>query len=398
MLKTKSKILLVVFLALVLVSSYCFATEEPSTTEEQTTSETEVTAISETEDEAITTSEEDESTSWTNSDLYVCKDKVEVSNVVDGNAYIIGKEVTITGEIGGDLFVMAEKLNIEGGYIYSNLFACANEVNINGVVYDVYAAANTFNLQNDGFVYRDMRVTANNVNLNGKVRRNAFVSANNISFAENASTIIYGNLTYSSNTEITIPEGVVSGTTTHNKVNVSDNKSSIASTILSYVLDLFKALLYTLVITLILLWLAPKFIEKVSKMNVGKSFASLGIGFGAFIAFFVFIFIGIFLLISVVGTPVFVLGMFASILVGYLGNAIASIFFGKLFTRLLKMEGKVKFVLFTLVSSLIIWAISYIPFIGGFLSFLIWLFGIGTLIVNIFNSKKAIEEKTEIKE
>lgn len=398
MLKTKSKILLALFLVLLLVSSCCFATVEPRTDETQTTSEGDVTAISETEGEALTTSEENESTSWTNSDLYVCKDKVEVSNVVDGNAYIIGKEVTITGEIGGDLFVMAEKLNIEGGYIYSNLFVCANEVNINGVVYDVYAACNTFNLQNDGFVYRDMRVTANNVNLNGKVRRNAFVGANNISFAENASTTIYGNLTYSSNSEIAIPEGVVSGTTTYNKVNVTDNNKSVASTILSYVLDLLKALLYTLVITLILLWLAPKFIERVSKMGVGKSFASLGIGFGAFIAFFVFIFIGIFLLISVVGIPVFVLGMFASILVGYLGNAIASIFFGKLFTRLLKMEGKVKFVLFTLVSSLIIWAISYIPFIGGFLSFLIWLFGIGTLIVNIFNRKEKAQEKTEVKE
>lgn len=399
MLKSKSKILLALFLILILVSSCCFATIEPRTTETQTTSEGDVSAISTTEEEAVTTSEENASNSWTSSDLYICKDKVEVSNVVDGNAFIIGKEVTITGEIGGDLFVMAEKLNIEGGYIYSNLFVCANEVNINGVVYDVYSACNTFNLQNDGFIYRDMKVTANNVNLNGKVRRNAFVGANNISFAEDASTTIYGNLTYSSDSEITIPEGVISGTTTYNKVNFNNDESnSVASIILSYVLSLFKALLYTLVITLLLLWLAPKFIEKVSNMSVKKSFASLGIGFVALVAFLVFIFIGIFLLISVVGIPVFVLGMFASILVGYLGNAIASIFFGKLFTRVLKMEGKVKFVLFTLVSSLIIWAISYIPFIGGFLTFLIWLFGIGTLIVNIFDKKEKVQENAEVKE
>lgn len=397
MLKTKSKILLALFLVLLLVSSCCFATVEPRTDETQTTSEGDATAISETE-EAVTTSEDNRTTDWTSSDLYICEDKVEVSNVIDGNAFIIGKEVTVTGEIGGDLFVMAEKFNLEGGYIYSNLFVCANEINLNGVVYDVYAACNTFNLQSDGFIYRDMKTTANSVNLNGKIRRNAFVNANNISFAEGADTTIYGNLTYSSNSEITIPEGVVSGTTTYNKINVTDNNKSAVSIILSYVLNLLKTLLYTLVITLILLWLAPKFIEKVSEISVKKSFASLGIGFGAFVAFFVFAFISIFLLISVVGVPVFVLGMFVSILVGYLGNAIASIFFGKLFTRLLKMEGKVKFVLFTLVSSLIIWAISYIPFVGGFLSFLIWLFGIGTLIVNIFNKKKLTEEKAEVKE
>lgn len=396
MLKSKSKILLVLSLALVLVSSYCFATVEPRTTEAEVTSEEGVTPISETEEEAVTTSLEDESSSWTNSDLYLCQDKVEVSNVVDGNAFIIGKEVTISGEIGGDLFVLADKLNIDGGYVYSNLFACANEITINGVVYDIYAACNTFNLESNGFVYRDMKVVGSNININGKVRRNAQLSANTISFAEGSETLIYGNLKYSANSEIAIPEGVVAGTTTYNKTEAVDTNKDIstASIILNHVLDLLKTLLYTLVITLILLWLTPKFIEKVSQMSVKKSLASLGIGFVAFIAFFVFIFVGIFLLISTVGTPVFILGMFASILVAYIGTAIASIFFGKLLTKLFKMEDKVKFILFTLLAALIIWAISLIPFVGSILSFLIWIFGIGTLLVNMFNKK----EKTEVKE
>lgn len=394
MLKSKSKILLALFLALVLVSSYCFATVEPRTTEAEVTSEGDAALISQTEGEAVTTSEENETSSWTNSDLYLCQDKVEVSNVVDGNAFIIGKEVTISGEIGGDLFVLADKLNIDGGYVYSNLFACANEITINGVVYDIYAACNTFNLESNGFVYRDMKVVGSNININGKVRRNAQLSANTISFAEGSETLIYGNLKYSANSEIAISEGVVAGTTTYNKMEAVDTNKDIstASIILSNALDLLKTLLYTLVITLILLWLTPKFIEKVSKMSVGKSCASLAIGFGAFIAFFVFIFVGIFLLISTVGTPVFILGMFASLLVAYIGNAIASIFFGKLLTKLFKMEGNIKFVLFTLVAALIIWAISLIPFVGSILSFLIWLFGIGTLLVNIFNKKSEVKE------
>lgn len=398
MLKSKSKILLVLSLALVLASSYCFATVEPTVTEAETTSEEQAVTIS--EEEAVTTSLEDESSSWTNSDLYLCQDKVEVSNVVDGNAFIIGKEVTISGEIGGDLFVLADKLNIDGGYVYSNLFACVNEITVNGVVYDIYAACNTFNLESNGFVYRDMKVVGSNININGKVRRNAQLSANTISFVEGSETLIYGNLKYSANSEIAIPEGVVAGTTTYNKTEAVDTNKDIstASIILNHVLDLLKTLLYTLVITLILLWLTPKFIEKVSQMSVKKSLASLGIGFVAFIAFFVFIFVGIFLLISTVGTPVFILGMFASILVAYIGNAIASIFFGKLLTKLFKMEDKdkvkVKFILFTLLAALIIWAISLIPFVGSILSFLIWIFGIGTLLVNMFNKK----EKTEVKE
>ena len=394
MLKTKSKILLVVFLALVLVSSYCFATVEPRTSEEQTTSEGDVTAISETEGEAVPTSEEDEASSWTNGDLYVCKDKVEISNVVDGNAFVIGKEVTVSGEIGGDLFVIADKLNIEGGYIYSNIFACANEITINGVVYDVYAACNTFNLESNGFVYRDMKVTASNININGKVRRNAYVAAENMSFNEEAGTLIYGSLHYSSKEQIEIPEEAVTGEITYTAEGVQ-TEVSIVNIIFSYLLNLLKTLLFTFVITMLLLWLTPKFVERVGNMGVGKSFASLGIGFGTPIALVV---VAILLIISGIGTSIFVASTFAFVLLALIGSSITSIFFGKLFTRIFKMEGNVKFVLFTLVSCLILWAISQIPFVGPVLSFIISIFGIGTTIVNMIVRKDKSIEKTEVKE
>lgn len=392
MTKTKLKTLLSIFLMLILVSSCCFATDAQVTSEGNVDSNSEVTTNE-------TSLEDTATTEWTNTDLYAIDDVVNVTNVVDGNAFIIGNEVTISGEIGGDLFVIANKLNIEGGYVYSNLFACANEITLNGVVYDLYSICNNFTLANNGFVYRDMRLTASNVNLQGRIRRDAYISCENMNLTQDLGTLIYGNLTYTSASEISIPEGVVSGTTTYNEeFNFNYEKEvSTFSVITSYALELLKTLFYTLVVTLILLWLTPNYIEKVSKMSTGKSFACLGIGFGAFVAFFVFVIISIFLIISIVAIPVALIGVFASILVAYSANAIASIFFGKLFTRLFKMEGKVKFVLFTLLSSAIIWAISLIPFVGGFLSFLIWLFGIGALILNIFNQKENTN-KEEIKE
>ena len=148
-------------------------------------------------------------------------------------------------------------------------------------------------------------------------------------------------------------------------------------------------------IVVVLLWLTPNFVEKVGKMGVAKSFVSLGIGFATPIAF---IFAGIILILSKIGISIFIPSIFLFALLGFIGTSIASIFFGKLFTKLFKMEGKVKFVLFTLASALIIWAITIIPFIGGFLGFLVWLFGIGTIIVNIFCKEKIKEDKKEIKE
>lgn len=391
MLKTKSKILLSIFLVLILVSSCCFATAETQTSEDSENGEAVVT--SDDEGEAIVT--EDEDSDWTNSDLYVSKDTVTISNVVDGNAFVIGKEVTITGEIGGDLFVIADKLTIEGGYIYSSIFACANEITINGVIYDVYAACNTFNLESNGFIYRDMKVTASNVNINGRIRRDAYISANTITFDETAGTLIYGDLNYTSSSEIVVPEGIVSGDVKYTVEN-QETSTNTSNIVLSYVLNLLQSLVYTFVVTLLLLWLTPKFVERVGNMNVAKSFASLGIGFAAPI---VLAFAAILLLITSIGSSVALSGIFAFTILAFMGKTIASIFFGKLFTKLLKMNGNVKFVLFTLVSSLIIWVISKIPVIGGFFGFIISIFGIGTILVNMVWKKEASEEtKSEVKE
>ncbi|NLC87837.1 MAG: EscU/YscU/HrcU family type III secretion system export apparatus switch protein [Clostridiaceae bacterium] len=387
--KTKSKILLSLFLITILVSSCCFATDVAPVTENAITN----TVTTDDQSNVAATDEQD----LVNTDFYAAEDSVTISNVVDGNAFVVAKEVTVTGEIGGDLFVVAEKLNIDGGYVYSSIFACAEEITINGVIYDLYAVCNTLNLGTNGFIYRDMRVAGSSVNMNGKVRRDAYISSENISFATDAGTIVYGNLEYSSDeAEFNAPEGVIAGTTTYTAENASAKEpASIGNTIISYVLDLLRTLILTFVIVVVLLWLTPNFVEKVGKMGVAKSFVSLGIGFATPIAF---IFAGIILILSKIGISIFIPSIFLFALLGFIGTSIASIFFGKLFTKLFKMEGKVKFVLFTLASALIIWAITIIPFIGGFLGFLVWLFGIGTIIVNIFCKEKIKEDKKEIKE
>lgn len=414
MLKAKSKILLMTLFALVLVSSCCFATVEPRVAEEdnaiqsgieniENSIQNELMTITEQGQEPITTTgdevtqdtiaQEDETASWTNSDLYVAEDTVTISNIVDGNAFVIGKDVTISGEIGGDLFVIADKLTIDGGYIYSSIFACANEITINGVVYDVYAMCNTFNLESNGYIYRDMKVMASTVNLNGSVRRNAYIQAGDLHFAEGIETSIYGNLEYSSEKEISIPDGAVAGEVKYTEIN-QEETASVGSIILSYVTDLIATLFFTFVIALVFLWLTPNFVERVGKMGVAKSFASLGIGI---IAPLVLIFVGLLLLFSSIGASIFVCGIFATIVLFYLGFSVTSIFFGKLAAKLVKWEGNTKFVLLTLGVAIILWALTQIPFVGGFLSVIITLFGVGTTLVNIVDRKEKAEKKVEEK-
>lgn len=389
MLKSKCKSLLLLVLLVTLVSTLSFATVEPEVTTSIDTNNltTEGTA------EGGTTNIDDilAKDNWVNSDLYLADDSIEISKVVDGNAFVVANEVTITGEIGGDLFVCANKITIDGAYVYSNLFAVANEIVINGTVYDVYAIANNFTLDTNGFVCRDLRVSANTLNITGQVNRNAFVSAAKYNFNYKDEALIGGNLEYSSSSEVNIPEGVVIGEVTYNAEVVREEP--VAEKVFSYIFDAINNLVFSLVVILLAIWLAPKFVDRVSSMSTKKACVCLGIGI---IAPLVTVVALILLLFSTVCSSVALASTFMFIAICMAGTAFASIYFGSLLAKAFKWNDKFKFVLASLIAVLIIWAISQIPYIGGLFGFLVALFGIGILVVNVIYRKE--EPKEEIKE
>ena len=388
MLKNKSKIFMLFITCILLLSTVCFATVEPTTTsaEENSDSQTiENTAVESTDTNTDTSA--DTTSAWTNEDLYLTGDKVTVSNVVDGNAFIFANEVTIesTAEIGGDLFVFASKLTVNGGYVYSSIFAFANEISINGVVYDVYAACTNFTLESNGFVYRDLKVSADHVAIEGKVRRNAFVTANDITFGEDtASTYIYGNLSYTSPNTISVEEGMIAGEVTH-----QESATTTASTT-SYITSGLTIVFTTLVVVLLLIWLAPNFVKRVTNMGVAKSFASLGIGVATPI---VAILLSIILILTVVGISVFSSMLIGLIWVAMLATSITSLFVAGLVTKLFKNSNRIMLIVFSLIASLVLWGLGFVPYVGGFLSVVFVLFGIGTTLVNIVYTKESTKKK-----
>lgn len=393
MLKKKFKVLFLLITVITLLSTLSFSTIEPRTTGEDSEegimpiSEDEVTPISEDE---VSESDDEE---WINSDLYIMQDNYVLDKVVDGNAFILANEVTISGEVGGNVFVCANKLTVDDGYINGSLFVVANEVVINGMIYDVYTACDNFTLEKDGFIARDLKLTSNNFNLYGKVRRDVYVSAAHYNLPEGNEPLIGGNFNYSSDSELTISEGIVVGEIKYSKEIIPEE--SVFEKVSSYIFDAINVLVYTLVVIVLAILLAPKFVERVSNMDTKKAFISLGIGILVPIAVIIALFM---LLISSVASMLSVSGILIFIAICMSGTAFASIYFGSIFVKLVKWEGKVKFVLASLITALVIWAISQIPYIGGIFGLLVALFGIGTLFVNaIYRKENTIQEVVETK-
>lgn len=369
MLKNKFKILSCIFIIAILVSSVCFATDDATVLTDENSGETTTT---ESENISLPSSE------WIENDLYLCDEDIVIEGIVDGNVFAIGNTVTVKAEIGGDLFVIADNFTLDGGYIYSSIFGLANDMKINGIACDIYAIANNFTLEENGYIHRDLKLTSQNVSINGLVRKNAYLSAENITFSELANTYIYGNLTYSSNAEITIPENAVTGSVTYNK-SEGETAPSTASKIVSILISVGLLLLNTFIVTILAIWLAPNFIKKVSNMGIGKTLIALPIGLVTLIAIPV---ISIVVLFTVIGIPL----SFALLAIYFLLIAFATAFASMAISGLIlkKSKSKVKFVLFALVSTIIIWALSLIPFVGGIVEFLILILGLGTVVSNLF--------------
>ena len=126
-------------------------------------------------------------------------------------------------------------------------------------------------------------------------------------------------------------------------------------------------------------------------MSTKKACICLGVGI---LTPVVTIFALLLLLLSSICFNVALAATFVFTAICMAGTAFASIYFGSLLAKTLKWDNKVKFVLSTLISALIIWLISQVPYIGGIFGFLAALFGIGILVVNVIYRKEEPKEET----
>ena len=212
-------------------------------------------------------------------DVYLTGNEVTIDYIVDGNVIVFANTVNINSQIGGDALIFARTVNINnGGYIFSNLFTIASNLNVNGVVYDLYASAPNINIS--GYVYRDARTTSDNFKLSGVIGRNAYITTDNISFETNTNEesqvtqhgTIAGNLNYTSKSEISIPEGSVNGT-----VNYTEAKTN-SPTIGNYLLALGRFLVTVIIIWLLCLWITPKFLSRTDLVLTKKFPSTIGLG------------------------------------------------------------------------------------------------------------------------
>ena len=404
----KTKIISIILMIAIILSAFSLSTRvigtEPDAGEPgdnaRTSAEGEPVVTSETEGEPENTTDdghnhtEDEDFVVHSGDLYIASADREyiMDQNVDGNVYIFGKNVKVTGSINGSLFVCASgNLTIEkDAYIACHVFAFADTIQMSGIAFDLYAVGVNVTVNEGSIISRDMRVVGNNIYLAGATGRDVLAYGQKITAPEEAEKlIIYGSLKYQSNSEIAnLDKASITGEVSYNQLKGKEDK---ADTVIEYVLSAIGTIVFDIVMYLLFIFFAPKFVEKSKEYVSTKGLLAFAVG----VAFVILVpIISLLLFMTGVGAGLgfFALFLYATLL---MLNAFAvTLATTEFIAPKLKMgEDKFKKGLLLIPISLVIWGLRKIPFIGSWIATIVFICGVGILIFYQFDKRRKPKEE-----
>lgn len=393
--KRISIILAILLLLLSVLGTFCYANEiQPRTSAEEGVNPVSETKPEDNEQIPTTTTQNYD---ITYDDLYIFEDHdYEMDKVVDGNIFmVVNGDVKFTGAVNGSAFIMANgTVEItENASIYDALYVLAQEVKINGAVYDTYACTQKLELMSNAYISRDIRVAAKDVKLRGTIYRDVYLTADSIDVKDEENALLLGgDFNYTSGKEVDNLKEVVSYGEINFKLaeDTTDTTVSTADKIKEYLSSAVTSIVYVLVVYFLLILIAPKFVERVGKDVKEKPIMAFVVGLVSWVAVVLAIVISFMLLFTSFGSPITLIAWFLMTAIIYISSAVFSIsVLGFVKEKVEKINGNKALEICALaVIGLCVWILQKLPFIGGLCSFVILTTGIGLIIRNIIAKKE----------
>lgn len=324
--------------------------------------------------------------------------QLQENSVVNDNYITAGNSVSVNGTVNGDVIVAGNEVEITSN-INGNVFAAASVITISGKVSkDVFAFAGTVKISKDSVINGDLIIGAGNVIIAGEIKGNLKVSSGSTtingkiakdvknfsnSLTLESSSLIAGNLTYSSNKEIKIDNGAqVLGKTEQKQI---DNKGQITKNLpvfgsIAKVTGSLFSLLSMLLIGIILLTVFSKKLEDISKNIQNKFWMSLGVGFLTLVVVPIALMI---IFSTIIGIPLTMIILAIYVLSIYLAKVFVALALGNMI-----VHNRWSAIWALTLGLILLTIFELIPFIGGFVSFLILLVGLGGISLLIFGKKQ----------
>lgn len=339
------------------------------------------------------------------SDFFAAGEKIVLAGTINNDAYVAGGNVDVEGTIKGDLLVAGGNVNIRGT-VDGNVRVAGGNVNIEGLVgKNLTVLGGSVDLSKSAVVFGNLVSAGGNLQIRAPIKGKANLAGGNVDIASeigsdvNAATgelnlgsgaKVLGSLNYWSENQAELStDATVSGGLNFNKVErpqVDKEKAEAAWAGVNLGLNIYKFLV-GLILGLILIWAFPNFMQKSVVQILTNPLASFGWGFLFLVATPVVI---ILLFITVLGIPLALITLFAYILIIMIAQVFTSLALGEWLLKKFNQRGGA--VAAFIVGLVVLSLLKLIPILGGIVSFIALLVGLGgylTIKYSIFRDLRA---------
>jgi len=337
---------------------------------------------------------------------------LNLTEPVAGDAFLAGGHVSVAAEIKGYLIVAGGEVSV-GGNLGDDLYAAGGNVKLDALVAGnariaggdiaigpatVVAGALSLtgaSIEFDGEAHDSLRASGASVRINGVVHGDATVRAEEIDIGPE--TRIDGRLIVRGTSQPKVPEGaVIAGGIEFHKVSPHrwfDGTGHTLRTVahgLGAVLGFFGVFLAGA----LFLFVFPGLSSRAARSVGREPLKSIGLGFAVLVCAPVF---AVMLLITVIGIPLALLLVPLYVLLLFLGWVTTALFLGEQGRALLRgakpagTGGRLVALFLALVA---LWLLGRIPYVGGWITFLALLAGIGALVWQAWSGRERAVQAT----
>lgn len=328
-------------------------------------------------------------------DLYLLGTTLIINGTVTGDVFAAGTTIRINGTVNGNVSLVGESVTIDGT-VSQGARVAANDFSISGSVgQDLVLLGNTTFVGSSAVIGRDLILTVSSMTIDGTIERRIAgvadmvthngsvgaefdISVGDLIITDGAS--IGGDLTYRSEKEAEIAGGAEIGGETTQEMAAETDDIDVGFSFDSIAFGV-AGLIMTAVYGTALLLIFPRLSVTASNQLLENPLMSIGMG----IVFLIVVpIVSILVMITVIGIP---LGLIALLLYG-IALFSAQVFVGMTIGRLILSffaDGKRRLIQFfgLLIGLLILYGISFIPYVGPWAPLIVVILGLGGLMMAI---------------
>lgn len=304
---------------------------------------------------------------------FAAGNNVDVSSDIDGATFVAGKEVTVSSTQ-DYLFAAGSNINLEG-VSTKDAFLAGSNLNIQtSSIRDLYAAGQNIRIDSD--ISRNVYLAGETVIINSRINGDVYVDAATIKVGKDAE--ITGTLKYDETAKLNIL-GKVTKKKSHKSADVKVEVTPMTKFVTKATNTLYSYV--TLLIIGFIVLATSKTFKKIDKEEKKLSYVLKSSLIG-FIALVMIPVTSILLMVTMIGLPLGIIALVLYFILIYLSALGTSYYFGKCaFGKSIKND-----YLVLPISLLIYYVVRLIPYIGGFITFITLIFGLGLFLILIKNN------------